>query len=71
MWPDTDNSNEHSKQANEMKQPHPTIKLMAKCLRRRVVDIEEYLEDKEEYLDPKQQKHLKHMINNMLDNSTA
>ena len=49
-----------------MERPSLSIRLMAKCLHRRVVNIEEHLENNHEYLDPEQREHLDRLINDML-----
>ena len=48
-----------------MEQPKSAITRMAKRLRRKVVDMEEYLEDNQAPLDPTQRKRIKHMNKDM------
>ncbi len=48
-----------------MEQPKSAITMMAKRLRRKVVDVEEYLEDNQAPLDPTQRRRIKHMNNEM------
>ena len=48
-----------------MEQPKSAITRMAKRLRRKVVDVEEYLEDNQAPLDPAQRRRIKHMNNEM------
>jgi len=48
-----------------MEQPKSAITMMAKRLRRKVVDVEEYLEDNQAPLDPAQRRRIKHMNNEM------
>ena len=44
-----------------MEQPKSAITMMAKRLRRKVVDVEEYLEENQAPLDPTQRRRLAHM----------
>ncbi len=48
-----------------MEQPKSAITRLAKRLRRKVVDMEEYLEDNQAPLDPTQRKRIKHMNKDM------
>ena len=48
-----------------MEQPKLAITRMAKRLRRKVVDMEEYLEENQAPLDPTQRKRIKHMNKDM------
>ena len=50
-----------------MEQPKLAITRMAKRLRRKVVDVEEYLENNQAPLDPTQQRHLENMHKDMRD----
>ena len=48
-----------------MEQPKSAITMMAKRLRRKVVDVEEYLEENQVPLDPTQRRRVTHMKNEM------
>ena len=48
-----------------MEQPKSAITMMAKRLRRKVVDVEEYLEEHQAPLDPTQRRRLAHMNDEM------